>query len=153
MIQTHPRNAGNRRLIRAALLLAFLGLPATAPLADAAINSARYRFEGNRWLSLDLAVADVRTDVIRFDWPSTVLGLKTRYKATVKVVNGSTNQISVGVAVAVYDAEGKLLGAGTTGTRIGTITPGDSAEFTIDFDHVTERLGDATQFQIALQTR
>ena len=95
----------------------------------------------------------MRTDVIRFEWPSTMLGIKTRYKAVVKVVNGSTHQVSIGIAVAVYDSESRLLGAGSTGTKVGTIDPGDAAEFTVDFDHVTERLDSATQFQVALQTR
>ena len=142
-----------RRRLAAALLLSLLAVTAGARPADAAVNSARYRFEGNRWLSLDLAVAEVRTDVIRFEWPSTMLGIKTRYKAVIKVVNDSTHQVSAGVVVAVYDADGKLLGAGTTGTKVGTIDPGDTAEFTVDFDHVTERLEAAAQFQVALQTR
>ena len=141
-----------RPRLAAVLLLSLVAVAAARP-ADAAVNSARYRFEGNRWLALDLSVGEVRTEVIRFEWPSTVLGIKTHYKAVIKVANGSTRQVSAGVAVAVYDGEGKLLGAGTTGTKVGTIDPGDTAEFTVDFDHVTERLEYATQFQVALQTR
>jgi hypothetical protein len=136
-----------RRLVATLSLSVLLLSP-----AGAALNSAQYKFEGNRWLSLDLAVWDVRTYVIRFDWPSAVLGIKTGYKATVKVVNGSTKQAAVGVVVAVYDGSGKLVGAGSSGTRIGTIDPGDSADFEIEFNNVTERLEQATQFQIALQT-
>jgi hypothetical protein len=139
------------RRIATVLLLSFLAA-GSAP-AVAAVNSARYRFEGNRWLALDLSVGDVRTDVVRFDWPSTVLGIKTRYKAVIKVTNGSARQVSAGVVLAVYDADSKLLGAGSTGTKVGTIDPGDSVEFTVDFDHVTERLESAAQFQVALQTR
>ena len=135
-------------------IVAFLLFAALAVLpAFGVTNSARYKFEGNRWLSLDLAVEDVRTDTIRFDWPSTVLGFKTGYKATVKVVNGSSRQVSIGVAIVVYDDENKLIGVGSTGTKVGTLSPGDSADFTVEFDHVTERLNQATQFQIALQTR
>jgi hypothetical protein len=137
-----------RRLVAALSLSVLLLSP-----AGAAMNSAQYKFEGNRWLSLDLAVGDVRTDVIRFDWPSAVLGIKTGYKATVKVVNGSSKQASVGIVVAVWDSANKLLGAGTSGTRIGTIDPGDSATFEIEFSNVTERLEQAAQFQIALQTK
>ncbi|HYV84423.1 MAG TPA: FxLYD domain-containing protein [Patescibacteria group bacterium] len=133
--------------------LALLAALTIAPPVGAEVNSARYKFEGNKWLSLDLAVDEVRTDVIRFDWPSAVLGVKSGYKAVVKVVNSSTKQVSAGLAVALYDGDGKLLGAGTTGTKIGTIDPGDSAEFTVSFDHVIERLSQTTQFQIALQTR
>jgi hypothetical protein len=134
-------------------VIALFLLAAAALPARAASNSGRYAFEGNRWLSLDLAVAEVRADVIRFEWPSTVLGMKTKYKAVVKVVNGSTRQVSVGIALALYDADSKLIGAGATGTKLGTIDPGDSAEFTVDFDHVTERVESAAQFHIAMQVR
>ena len=136
------------RLLTGLALVVALAAPAAG-----ASNSARYKFEGNRWLSLDLAVEDVRTDTIRFDWPSTLLGFKTGYKATVKVVNGSSRQASIGVAVVIYDADNKLIGVGSTGTKVGTLSPGDSADFTLEFDHVTERLDQAAQFQIALQTR
>ena len=134
-------------------LAAFLLGAALALPASAAINSARYRFEGNRWLALDLSVGDVHAEVIKFQWPATVMSIKTGYKAVVKVVNGSARQASAGIAVAVYDEESKLVGVGTTGTTLGTIDPGDSAEFTIEFDHVTERLEKAAQFHIALQTK
>jgi hypothetical protein len=136
------------RLLPGLLVAALLTLQAFG-----ASNSARYRFEGNRWLSLDLAVEDVRTDTIKFEWPSTMLGFKTGYKATVKVVNGSTHQASIGVAVVLYDADNKLLGVASTGTKVGTLNPGDSADFSLEFNHVTERLDQATQFQIVLQTR
>jgi hypothetical protein len=121
--------------------------------APGATNSARYRFEANKWLSLDLAVDEVRTEVIKFEWPATLLGVKTGYKATIKVVNGSSHQAGIGLAVALYDQDSKMVGAGTTGTTLGTIDPGSSAEFTIDFNHVTQRLEKTSQFQIALEIR
>jgi hypothetical protein len=148
---TRPRREARRVRGLATGLALFAALTLAAP-AGAEVNSARYKFEGNKWLSLDLTVDEVRTDVIRFDWPSAVLGIKSGYKAVVKVVNGSTKQVSAGLAVVLYDGDGKLLGAGTTGTKIGTIDPGDSAEFTVSFDHVIERLPQTSQFQIALQT-
>jgi len=136
----------------AAALLCLALLRAAAP-ADAGTNSGRYRFEGNVRMTLDLAVEDIRADEIRFEWPSTILGIKSGYKAGVKVTNGSTRQASVGIAVALYDADFKLVGAGTTATKVGTVSPGDTAEFTVNFDNVTARLGAATQFHIALETR
>lgn len=140
-----------RTLALAAAALAIAGTALAPALAEG--NSARYKFEGNKWLSLDLAVGDVRLDVIKFEWPATLMRVKTGYKATVKVTNGSSAQARIGLAVVLYDADGKLVGAGTAGTTLGTIDPGDSAQFTIDFDHVTERLEQASQFQIALETR
>jgi len=151
------RNTPPRPVVRllhpaAAVLLCIALFAATMP-AGAATNSARYRFEGNRALSLDLAVEDIRADTIRFEWPATILGIKSGYKAVVKITNGSTRQASIGIAVAIYDADARLVGAGTTATKVGTLSPGDTAEFTVDFDHVTARLGAASQFHIALETR
>jgi hypothetical protein len=151
-IVARPPVVRRRRPMAAALLCA-VALAAMAPAAGAGTNSARYRFEGNRWLSLDLAVEDVRADTIKFEWPSTVLGIKSGYKATVKVANGSTRQASIGIAIAIYDADARLVGAGTTGTKLGTLSPGDTAEFSVDFGSVTAKLTTAAQFHIALETR
>src|SRR2546426_11754228 len=140
------------RILRLAGVLAVLAAAAFSS-ASADTNSARYKFEGNKWLALDLAVGDVRADTIRFEWPATLMRLKAGYKATVKVVNGSSAQARVGIAVAIYDKDSKLIGAGTTGTTLGTIDPGDNSQFTIDFKDVTARLEQADQFHIALETR
>lgn len=152
---TVHRLTGTRRLMGVALLVSLLiGLLMMLALpASAATGSARYRFEGNKWLKLDLEVGEVRADLIRFDWPSTMMGVKTGYKSSVKLVNGSTNQVRIGVAVVLYDGEGRPIGAGTTGTKLGTIDPGDSAQFTVDFNHVTERLEQSNQFSLVVETR
>ena len=140
------------RLLAAAGLFTLVAAVAFSTAA-ADTNSARYKFEGNKWLALDLAVGDVRAETIRFEWPATVMRMKTGYKATVKVANGSSQQIRVGIAVALIDKDLKLIGAGTAGTTLGTIDPGSSAQFTIEFEHVTSRLEQADQFYIALETR
>src|SRR5437867_7207851 len=114
--------AAPRRTPRAALALGALLILTLPVLAGG--NSARYRFEGNKRLALDLSVDDVRAEEIKFEWPATVLRFKSGYKATVKVANGSSHQAAVGVAVALYDQDSKLVGVGTTGSTIGTIDPG-----------------------------
>ena len=138
--------------MRFALLVLVAAAAAFTP-AGADTNSARYKFEGNKWLSLDLAIGDVRADTIRFEWPATLMRVKTGYKASVKVVNGSSRQASVGIAVAIYDHDSRLIGAGTAGTTLGTIDPGDTTQFTVDFKDVTARIEQADQFHIALETR
>ena len=142
----HPRKTAIRIVLAAALtLISVIGL------AGAAGDSAAYRLEPNKWLALDLAVTDVQVEQIKFHWPSTMMGIKTGYKATVRVKNGSVRQIGVGLAVALYDRDARLLGAGTTATRVGTIDPGDTAEFEIKFNHTTQRLEQASQFHILLE--
>jgi hypothetical protein len=163
-------NSGTRRsgrslgpagfLLAGALLAAALpgaGVPpvllAQEPGGSATTNSARYRFEGNKWLALDLAVGDVRAEAIRFEWPATVMRIKTAYKGLAKITNGSSRQVRIGVAIALYDADGRLIGAGTSGTTLGTVDPGDTAQFAIEFGNVTERLEQAAQFHIALEAK
>ena len=138
--------------LRVALLVLVAAAAAFTP-AGADTNSARYKFEGNKWLSLDLAIGDVRAETIRFEWPATLMRVKTGYKANIKVVNGSSRQASVGIAVAIYDHDSRLIGAGTAGTTLGTIDPGDTTQFTVDFKDVTARIEQADQFHIALETR
>src|SRR2546425_11920712 len=84
-------------------VLFLLAAGAALTVAGADTNSGRYRFEGNKWLALDLAVGDVRADTIRFEWPATLMRLKAGYKATVTVVTGSAAQAGVGIAVDMYD--------------------------------------------------
>jgi len=138
--------------LRLALLVIVAAAAALAP-AGADTNSARYKFEGNKLLTLDLGVGDVRADSIRFEWPATLMRGKTGYKANVKVVNGSSHQASVGIAVAIYDRDSRLIGAGTAGTTLGTIDPGETTQFTVDFKDVTGRIEQADQFHIALETK
>jgi hypothetical protein len=148
----HPKACSFRIPARAAgVILLVTALLLSAAPAGAAGNSARYKLEGNKWLALDLSVADVRAEIIKFHWPSTLMGIKTGYKATLRIANGSVHQVGVGIAVALYDHDSRLLGAGTTGTKLGTIDPGDNAEFTIEFNHATQRLEQASQFHILLE--
>jgi hypothetical protein len=144
-----PRPA--RRLRAAGLLVAVAAVCLST--ASAETNSGRYKFEGNKWLSLDLAIGDVRVETIRFEWPATMMHVKTGYKAAVKVANGSSRQAGVALAIAIYDKDAKLIGAGTAGTTLGTIDPGSTAQFTVDFKDVTTRLEEADQFHIALEIR
>ena len=149
------RLTGSRRPISLGLLIALVAglLMMLALPAAAETGSARFRFEGNKWLKLDLEVAGVRADLIRFEWPSTMMGVKTGYKSNVKLINNSTRQVRIGLAVVLYDRDGQPIGAGTTGTKLGTIDPGDSAQFGVDFNHVTERLEQSDQFSLVLETR
>lgn len=126
---------------------------AGTPPSPLTTNSALYKFEPNKLLGLDLAVGEVRAEAVRFEWPATLMRVKTAYKATVKVANGSSHQVRVGIAIALYDADGRLIGAGTTGTTLGTVDPGDAAQFTVEFNHVSQRLEEASKFHIALEAK
>jgi hypothetical protein len=148
------RPTASSRTARTIVLVALLATAVAGfSLLSADTSSARYKFEGNRWLALDLSAGDVRAETIRFEWPATLMRMKTGYKATVKVNNGSSQQVKAGIAVALIDKDLKLIGAGTSGTTLGTIDPGSSAQFSVDFKDVTARLEQADQFYIALEIK
>ena len=144
-----PRAACTLGLVVVLIATAVAG----SSLVSADTNSARYKFEGNKWLALDLAAGDVRAETIKFEWPATLMRMKTGYRATVKINNGSSQQVKAGIAVALIDKDLKLIGAGTSGTTLGTIDPGSSAQFNVDFKDVTARLEQADQFYIALEIK
>src|SRR3989442_72985 len=115
------------RILRLAGVLAVLAA-AVFSTASADTNSARYKFEGNKWLALDLAVGDVRAETIRFEWPATLMRMKTGYKATVKIANGSSQQGRVSIVIALSDKDLKLLGAGSAATTLGPLYPVTSSQ-------------------------
>jgi len=69
------------------------------------------------------------------------------------VVNGAAGKVGVGLALALFDAEGNLVAAGTGGNKGGKVGPGEKAEFSVFFYYVTEQLPSATSFQITLETK
>src|SRR3989442_5056791 len=119
----------NLRLAGAVLVLA-----AFVPAALADTNSGRYKFEGNKWLSLDLAVGDVRVETIRFEWPATLLRVKTGYKATVKVANRSYRRVAVGLGHATHVQRNDLVGARVSRSGPRLLDSRRRAHVNLDFE-------------------
>ncbi len=129
-----------------ALVLILFSLP-----VHAASVSKKYRFEKNKTVALDLAVSGVRAEKIAFELPSSVLRIQTANKARVEVANGSSAGVRVGLAIALFDAEGNLLAVGAGGNKGGHVESGESEEFSVFFYYVNERILDASTFQISLE--
>jgi len=73
--------------------------------------------EKNRPVSLELAAGQVRAEQVLFEFPSSVLRVETAGKAGFTIVNGSAAKVRVGLAVALFDPEGNLVGPGRAATR------------------------------------
>jgi hypothetical protein len=152
MLLSVTSRAPRMRLLRAAG--AFLILSALlAPPSGAATVSKKFVLEKNRPVSLDLAAGQVRAEQVLFEFPSSVLRVETAGKARITVVNGSAAKVRVGLAVALFDPEGNLVGAGAGGNKGGQVAPGEKAEFSVFFYYVTEQILSATAFQITLEAR
>jgi hypothetical protein len=73
-------------------------------------------------------------------------------RAIARVDNNGYIPQEVGVAVAVYDAEGNLIAAGSGGVKVGYLSKGERDTFTIHFPYVYRNLDQAASFVVSLET-
>jgi len=69
----------------------------------------------------------------------------------VAVTNTSKTSKNPGFAVAVFDAEDRLLGVATGGARLGRVAPGDKDTFELNFHEVLERLPKGDHFYLSVE--
>ena len=74
-------------------------------------------------------------------------------RAHLTVTNTSARPRVPGFAVAVLDADGKLIGVASGGTKVGTVAPGETEEFDLNFNQVKERLPKGATFLLSLELR
>jgi hypothetical protein len=104
----------------------------------------RIRFDWN-----DLAVSE-----IRFDLGDTFKPLRvSSAKAVVRVDNNSARDQEVGVALAVFDADGTMLAAGSGGIKVGDLDKGERDTFTVRFPYVYRNLKNASYFYLTVETK
>jgi hypothetical protein len=73
--------------------------------------------------------------------------------ATARVDNNGFIPQEVGVAVAIFDAEGNLIAAGSGGVKVGYLSKGERDTFMIRFVYVYRNLDKAASFTASLETR
>ena len=104
----------------------------------------RLRFDWN-----DIAISE-----IRFDLGDTFKPLRvSSAKAVVRVDNNSARDQEVGVALAVFDADGTMLAAGSGGIKVGNLNKGERDTFTIRFPYVYRNLKNASYFYLTVETK
>ena len=137
--------------------------PSTAPQAPASAASSlsfaggSYKFMWDTTLPMDLDVDGLKVKEIYFNVR------KSRYswlkdaefgtRAHVTVTNSSARPRVPGFAVAVLDADGKLIGVASGGTKLGTVAPGETEEFDLNFTQVKERLQKGATFLLSVELR
>jgi hypothetical protein len=133
-------------------LLLALATPAVA------LVSKRYRFQEGPLLELGASgAAGLRLDSVRFKVPATVDDRITRaagpFTARVYVSNTADRALRAGLAIALFDEEGRLLAVASGGSAMATIKPGRQKSFTLVFDGVNAEAHKATAFQISLEAK
>lgn len=140
-----------RRLLTGGIAILFAA--AFFSPAGAATASKKFLLDKNKPMSLDLSAGQIRVEQAVFEFPSSVMRLETADKVRITVVNESQAKVRVGLAVALFDEAGNLVGAGVGGNKGGQLAPGERAEFSVFFYYVNEQLSSASAFQITLETR
>jgi len=137
----------------AASLLAFAGAG-----AQAAILAKTFQFKPEVVLQVGESLeGGIRLDSVQFFLPSSsgVPGMRTGglVRAEVSISNLGKEKQMFGIAIAVFDDQGRLLGAANGGPRVFPLRPERQGTFQIVFDGVNGEAYKATQFKIAIETK
>ena len=148
------------RLLKAALVaaVALSTLQAQAPTSSPLLSK---RLEFRHGVTLELAEnagGGLRVDTVEFRMPaigkdgylSRTAGLLT---ASVAVSNTSDVARGVGLAIALHDDAGRLLGVASGGNKLTPIKPGRQKTFTLIFDGVNHEAHRATRFEISVEPK
>jgi hypothetical protein len=140
-------------------------VPAVAPAGPASATpltfySDSFPFTWDRIIPLSINLNGLKVSSIFFNKrviESGVFGLfkdaEFGTRARVEVTNAGTFPKVPGFAVAVVDKEGRLLGVASGGTKVGTLKPGETETFDLNFTQVKERLSSGDKFFLAIELR
>lgn len=126
--------------------------------AGAAMVSKEYVYEAGKELTVDADASDgevaFRLRTIRFLYPDEALvRFSDAARAEVSVTNLGKEPLRIGIAIALYDAEGALVGVASGGSKWVAIKPGKRSFYTVKFTDVDRRLREATSFRITVESR
>lgn len=136
--------------------------PATAPVPDTSLSyfSESFPFAWDRMIPLTVNVDGLKVSSIFFNrrviepgFFNILKGAEFGTRAQVEVTNTAKYPRIPGFAVAVLDKDGKLLGVASGGTKFGTIKPGETETFDLNFTQVKERLAKGDRFLLAIELR
>jgi hypothetical protein len=138
-------------------VIGFVVLLAAAS-APSALLSKRYEFKDGVILQMSATTpSGLRLDTVRFKMPATRGDRLTRtgglLSARVAVSNTADKALKVGVAIALFDGEGRLLAVASGGSRLSAIKPGRQKTFSLVFDGVNAEAHKATTFDISLEAK
>lgn len=138
--------------------------PAQASVPGSEVSLSYYAesfpFSWDRMIPLTVNVDGLKVTRIFFNkrmvdpgFFSLLKGAEFGTRAQVEVTNSGKYAKVPGFAVAVLDKDGKLLGVASGGTKVGTIKPGETETFDLNFTQVKERLAKGDRFLLAIELR
>lgn len=154
------------------LLAALLGLhqapppappappPAAAPTQPLSFYSGSFPYQWDRLIPLTVDLDGLKVKSIFFNTRKVEPGFFNLFKgvefgtrAQVEVTNEGKYPKVPGFAVAVVDRDGNLLGVASGGTKLGTVKPGETETFDLNFTQVKERLSKGDHFLFSIELR
>jgi len=147
------------RLLSAALMLLAFSLvsPASAEWKEVAANTGTTKldFTPREWLDVKLAVNGVSVDRLKLHQAGKMTSLVLQHdeanRGTIVVTNATQVVVHPAIAVAVFDAEGRLLAAANTGVRMKSLKPGETKELDIHFGGVFRHLEKGRTLYVSLE--
>ena len=144
-----------RRLLMTLVCAALVLAPSTG---SAEMLSKKYKFRPGTNLEIgEDVVAGVRIDTVKFELPAGGSGRLLRLgglaQAVVAISNTTKESRKVGIAVAVFDDTGRLLGVASGGSTVRGIRPFRQVGYGLVFDDVNAEIASATTFQITVEVR
>jgi hypothetical protein len=119
--------------------------------------SQRFKFHWDRLIPLNVELDGLKLNSIFFNRREIrsgfLKGADFGIRAEVEVTNTAKYPRIPGFVVAVFDEDQKLLGAASGGTKIGTVPPGSTETFQMNFHHVVERLPKGASFILSVELR
>ncbi|HEY3175518.1 MAG TPA: FxLYD domain-containing protein [Candidatus Polarisedimenticolia bacterium] len=142
------------RVLRIALVALAAALPASG---EAAIRSQRMAFV--RESPADLSIAEGGIRLVRYRFSRLIRGTENPFKVLAggpslvfDVRNDGKEPRDFAVAVALFDGQGTLLGAGTQ-SHTGKLDPGESNQMKVVLKDVNQDVSRAATLFVALETR
>jgi hypothetical protein len=136
--------------------------PTAAPVAETSLSyySESFPFAWDRTIPLTVNLDGLKVTSIFFNrrviepgFFNLLKGAEFGTRAQVEVTNTAKYPKVPGFAVAVLDKDGRLLGVASGGTKVGTIKPGETETFDLNFTQVKERLAKGDRFILAIELR
>jgi hypothetical protein len=115
--------------------------------------SQRFKFHWDQFLPLTAEVDGLRINSIFFNKRtlSLIKSVEFGTRAVVDVTNTSSATRTPGFAVAVFDAQDRLLGVATGGPKIGGVRAGETETFDLSFHNVIERIPRGDHFILSVE--
>jgi hypothetical protein len=132
--------------------------PVTA--APLAFYSESFAYSWDRTIPLSINLDGLRVSSIFFNkrtlqpgFFNLMKGAEFGTRAQIEVTNTGKFPKVPGFSVAVLDKNGRLLGVASGGTKVGTVEPGETETFDLNFTQVKERLPFGDKFLLAIELR